>query len=158
MALNGSLDDYSPAGALCALASDGRTGAVRFTGAGGCTVYLFEGQLYFARADDTDDALASALVRPNRLTADQWTRAVDEAGDAPRVGELLIAHGSIEADLLASVVLSVIYEPADHPLPGGRRPLRVRARHHALDRGVPVLQTSRPSSRRSGDGSAASTR
>lgn len=111
MALNGSLDDYSPAGALRVLSSDGRTGAVRFTGQGCCTVYLCEGQLYFARGDDTDDALAAALVRPGRLTADMWTRAVDEAGDSPRVGELLIEHGSIEEDLLASVVLSVIYDP-----------------------------------------------
>ena len=111
MALNGSLDDYSPAGALRVLSSDGRTGAVRFAGSGGCTVYLHEGQLYFARGADTDDALASALVRPGRLTADMWTRAVEEAGDAPRVGELLIEHGSIDPDLLASVVLSVIYDP-----------------------------------------------
>ncbi len=111
MALNGSLDDYSPAGALRALSSDGATGAVRFAGSGGCTVYLHEGQLYFARGADTDDALASALVRPGRLTADMWTRAVDEAGDAPRVGELLIEHGAIDPDLLASVVLSVIYDP-----------------------------------------------
>ncbi|CAN5695779.1 hypothetical protein BH24ACT4_BH24ACT4_00020 [soil metagenome] len=44
MALSGSLDDYSPAGALRVLSSDGRTGAVRFTGRGGCTVYLCEGQ------------------------------------------------------------------------------------------------------------------
>ncbi|MGI8939786.1 MAG: hypothetical protein ACR2JF_16535 [Iamia sp.] len=93
MALSGSLDDYSPAGARRVLSSDGRTGAVRFTGRSGCTVYLCEGQLYFARGDDTDDALAAALVRPGRLTADMWTRAVDEPGDAPRVGELLIAHG-----------------------------------------------------------------
>lgn len=111
MALNGSLDDYSPAGALRVLSSDGRTGAVRFAGSGGCTVYLHEGQLYFARGADTDDALASALVRPGRLTADMWTRAVEEAGDAPRVGELLIEHGSIDPDLLASVVLSIIYDP-----------------------------------------------
>lgn len=111
MALNGSLDDYSPAGALRVLSSDGRTGAVRFAGKGGCTVYLHEGQLYFARGDGTDDALASALVRPGRLTAEMWTRAVDEAGDSPRVGELLIHHGSIDPDLLASVALSVIYDP-----------------------------------------------
>ena len=111
MALNGSLDDYSPAGALRVLSSDGRTGAVRFAGKGGCTVYLHEGQLYFARGDGTDDALASALVRPGRLTAEMWTRAVDEAGDSPRVGELLIDHGSIDPDLLASVALSVIYDP-----------------------------------------------
>lgn len=111
MALNGSLDDYSPAGALRILAADGRTGAVRFNGAGGCTVYLCDGQLYFARGAETDEALAAALVRPGRLTADMWTRAVEEAGDMPRVGELLIEHGSIDPDLIASVVLSVIYDP-----------------------------------------------
>jgi len=111
MALNGSLDDYSPAGALRVLSSSGQTGAVRFTGNAGCTAYLCDGQLYFARGEETDDALAAALVRPGRLSADAWTRAVEEAGDAPRVGELLIAHGAIEPDLLASVVLSVIYDP-----------------------------------------------
>jgi len=111
MAMNGSLDDYSPAGALRVLSSTGRTGAVRFTGSAGCTAYLHEGQLYFARGDDTDDALASALVRPGRLSADAWTRAVELAGDEPRVGELLIEHGPIDPDLLASVVLSVIYDP-----------------------------------------------
>ncbi len=111
MALNGTLDDYSPAGALRVLSSDGRTGAVRFAGGGGTTVYLHEGQLYFARGPGTDDALASALVRPGRLTPDMWTAAVDEAGESPRVGQLLIEHGSIDPDLLASVVLSVIYDP-----------------------------------------------
>ncbi|HYI60408.1 MAG TPA: DUF4388 domain-containing protein [Acidimicrobiales bacterium] len=111
MALNGSLDDYSPAGALRVLSSSGRTGAVRFTGVGGCTAYLCDGQLYFARGEDTDEALAAALVRPGRLTAEAWTAAVEEAGDSPRVGELLIAHGAIDPDLLASVVLSVIYDP-----------------------------------------------
>lgn len=111
MALNGSLDDYSPAGALRVLSSTGRTGAVRFTGPSGCTAYLCEGQLYFARGEGTDDALASALVRPGRLSPEIWTQAVEDAGDSPRVGELLIAHGSIEPDLLASVVLSVIYDP-----------------------------------------------
>lgn len=111
MAMNGSLDDYSPAGALRVLSSTGRTGAVRFTGSAGCTAYLYEGQLYFARGEDTDDALASALVRPGRLSAEAWTRAVELAGDEPRVGELLIEHGPIDPDLLASVVLSVIYDP-----------------------------------------------
>lgn len=111
MALNGSLDDYSPAGALRVLSSTGRTGAVRFTGSAGCTAYLCEGQLYFVRGGGTDDALASALVRPGRLSPELWTRAVEEAGDSPRVGELLIAHGSIEPDLLASVVLSMVYDP-----------------------------------------------
>lgn len=111
MALNGSLDDYSPAGALRVLSSSGRTGAVRFAGKGGCTVYLCDGQLYFARGEETDDALATALVRPGRISAEDWTAAVEAAGDSPRVGELLISQGAIDADLLASVVLSVIYDP-----------------------------------------------
>ncbi len=111
MALNGSLDDYSPAGALRVLSSSGRTGAVRFTGHGGCTVYLCDGQLYFARGEETDDALATALVRPGRISAEDWTAAVETAGDSPRVGELLISQGAIDPDLLASVVLSVIYDP-----------------------------------------------
>lgn len=111
MALNGSLDDYSPAGALRVLSSTGKTGAVRFTGSGGCTVYLNDGQLYFARGEGTDDALATALVRPGRVSSEAWSEAVDEAGDAPLVGELLVTSGAIEADLMASVVLSVIYDP-----------------------------------------------
>lgn len=111
MALNGSLDDYSPAGALRVLSSTGKTGAVRFTGSAGCTVYLNEGQLYFARGEGTDDALATALVRPGRVSTEAWGRAVEEAGDSPRVGELLITHGGIDPDLMASVVLSVIYDP-----------------------------------------------
>ncbi|QYG94564.1 DUF4388 domain-containing protein [Iamia sp. SCSIO 61187] len=111
MALNGSLDDYSPAGALRVLSSTGKTGAVRFTGSAGCTVYLNEGLLYFARGEGTDDALATALVRPGRVSTEAWGRAVEEAGDAPRVGELLVEHAGIDADLMASVVLSVIYDP-----------------------------------------------
>ncbi|HEU5153077.1 MAG TPA: DUF4388 domain-containing protein [Iamia sp.] len=111
MALNGSLDDYSPAGALRVLSSTGKTGAVRFTGSAGCTVYLNEGQLYFARGEGTDDALATALVRPGRVSTEAWSRAVEEAGDTPRVGELLIEHGGIDPDLMASVVLSIIYDP-----------------------------------------------
>lgn len=111
MALNGSLDDYSPAGALRVLSSTGKTGAVRFTGRAGCTVYLDEGLLYFARGEGTDDALATALVRPGRVSAEAWGRAVEEAGDAPRVGELLVEHAGIDTDLMASVVLSVIYDP-----------------------------------------------
>ncbi|MCB0977001.1 MAG: DUF4388 domain-containing protein [Acidimicrobiales bacterium] len=111
MTLNGTLEDFSPAGILKVLSDDGRTGAVRFAGSRGCTVYLHRGQLYFARNERTDEALATALVRPGRLSADDWGRAIDDAGDRPTVGELLVRNGSIHADLLASVVLSVIYDP-----------------------------------------------
>ena len=111
MTLNGTLEDFSPAGILKVLSDDGRTGAVRFGGPRGCTVYLHRGQLYFARNERTDEALATALVRPGRLTADDWGRAIDAAGDRPTVGELLVRDGAIHPDLLASVVLSVIYDP-----------------------------------------------
>src|SRR5690606_1603622 len=111
MTLNGTLEDFSPAGILKVLSADGRTGAVRFGGPHGCTVYLHRGQLYFARSEATDAALATALVRPGRLSADGWGQAIDEAGDRPVVGELLVRNGSITSDLLASVVLSVVYDP-----------------------------------------------
>ena len=111
MTLNGTLEDFSPAGILKVLSTDGRTGAVRFGGPHGCTVYLHRGQLYFARNEATDAALATALVRPGRLSADGWGDAIDEAGDRPVVGELLVRNGAITSDLLASVVLSVIYDP-----------------------------------------------
>lgn len=111
MTLNGTLEDFSPAGILKVLSADGRTGAVRFGGPRGCTVYLHRGQLYFARNERTDEALATALVRPGRLTADDWGRAIDASGDRPMVGELLVRDGAIAPDLLASVVLSVIYDP-----------------------------------------------
>jgi hypothetical protein len=111
MSLNGTLEDFSPAGILKVLSADGRTGAVRFGGPAGCTVYLHRGQIYFARNAGTDEALATALVRPGRLTADDWGRAIDGAGDRPMVGELLVRAGAIAPDLLASVVLSVVYDP-----------------------------------------------
>ena len=111
MTLNGTLEDFSPAGILKVLSADGRTGAVRFGGPRGCTVYLHRGQLYFARNEGTDQALATALVRPGRLTADDWGRAIEASGDRPMVGELLVRDGAIHPDLLASVVLSVVYDP-----------------------------------------------
>jgi hypothetical protein len=111
MTLNGTLEDFSPAGILKVLSADGRTGAARFGGPAGCTVYLHRGQLYFARNERTDEALATALVRPGRLTADDWGRAIDASGERPMVGELLVRDGAIAPDLLASVVLSVIYDP-----------------------------------------------
>lgn len=111
MSLNGTLDDYSPAGALRVLSSTGKTGAVRFSGDAGCTVYLHRGELYFARDDDTDEALATALVRPGRLSAEHWAQAIDQAGSQPRLGEVLVELGAIDSDLLASVVLSVVYDP-----------------------------------------------
>ena len=111
MTLNGTLEDFSPAGILKVLSADARTGAVRFGGPHGCTVYLHRGQLYFARNEGTDQALATALVRPGRLTADDWGRAIDAAGARPMVGELLVRDSAINPDLLASVVLSVIYDP-----------------------------------------------
>ncbi len=111
MTLNGTLEDFSPAGILKVLSADGRTGAVRFGGPSGCTVYLHRGQIYFARNERTDEALATALVRPGRLTADDWGRAIDASGDRPMVGELLVRDGAISPDLLASVVLSVVYDP-----------------------------------------------
>ena len=61
MTLNGTLEDFSPAGILKVLSDDGRTGAVRFAGERGCTVYLHRGQLYFARNERTDEALATAM-------------------------------------------------------------------------------------------------
>ena len=111
MTLNGTLEDFSPAGILKVLSADGRTGAARFGGPAGCTVYLHRGQLYFARNEHTDEALATALVRPGRLTADDWGRAIDASGERPMVGELLVRNGAIAPDLLASVVLSVVYDP-----------------------------------------------
>lgn len=111
MTLNGTLEDFSPAGILKVLSADARTGAVRFGGPHGCTVYLHRGQLYFARNEGTDQALATALVRPGRLTADDWGRAIDASGARPMVGELLVRDNAISPDLLASVVLSVIYDP-----------------------------------------------
>ncbi len=111
MTLNGTLEDFSPAGILKVLSADGRTGAVRFGAPHGCTVYLHRGQIYFARNEGTDEALATALVRPGRLTADDWGRAIDASGDRPMVGELLVRDGAIGPDLLASVVLSVVYDP-----------------------------------------------
>jgi len=111
MTLNGTLEDFSPAGILKVLSADARTGAVRFGGPAGCTVYLHRGQLYFARNEGTDEALATALVRPGRLSADDWGKAIDASGDRPMVGELLVRDGSIGPDLLASVVLSVVYDP-----------------------------------------------
>ncbi len=111
MTLNGTLEDFSPAGILKVLSADARTGAVRFGGPSGCTVYLHRGQLYFARNEGTDEALATALVRPGRLSADVWGRAIDASGDWPMVGELLVRNGAIGPDLLASVVLSVVYDP-----------------------------------------------
>lgn len=111
MTLNGTLEDFSPAGILKVLSADARTGAVRFGGPHGCTVYLHRGQLYFARSEGTDESLATALVRPGRLTADDWGRAIDASGDRPMVGELLVRDGAIGPDLLASVVLSVVYDP-----------------------------------------------
>jgi len=111
MTLNGTLEDFSPAGILKVLSADGRTGAVRFGGPHGCTVYLHRGQLYFARDADTDECLATALVRPGRLSADAWGQAIDDSEDRPMVGELLVRAGAIAPDLLASVVLSVIYDP-----------------------------------------------
>ena len=111
MTLNGTLEDFSPAGILKVLSADGRTGAVRFGGPYGCTVYLHRGQLYFARNESTDAGLATALVRPGRLSADDWGQAIDEAGDRPVVGELLVRNDAITSDLLASVVLSVVYDP-----------------------------------------------
>ena len=111
MTLNGTLEDFSPAGILKVLSADGRTGAARFGGPAGCTVYLHRGQLYFARNERTDEALATALVRPGRLTADDWGRAIDASGERPMVGELLVRNGAIAPDLLASVVLSVVYDP-----------------------------------------------
>ncbi len=111
MTLNGTLEDFSPAGILKVLSADARTGAVRFGGPAGCTVYLHRGQLYFARNEGTDEALATALVRPGRLSADDWGRAIDASGERPMVGELLVRDGAISPDLLASVVLSVVYDP-----------------------------------------------
>ena len=111
MTLNGTLEDFSPAGILKVLSADARTGAARFGGPAGCTVYLHRGQLYFARNEQTDEALATALVRPGRLTADDWGRAIEASGERPMVGELLVRDGAIAPDLLASVVLSVIYDP-----------------------------------------------
>ncbi len=111
MTLHGTLEDFSSGGILRVLSSDGRTGALTFGDEAGCVIYLHHGQLYFARDDRTDAALTAALVRPGRLTAEDWGAAVEEAGDRALVGELLLRNGAIHPDLLASVVLSVVYDP-----------------------------------------------
>ena len=110
MTSHGTLEDISSGGILSVLSSDGRTGVIKFGGAACCKIYLHHGELYLAQDEHTDAALASALVRPGRLTADTWTAAINEAGARPIVGELLVRRGAIHPDLLASVVLSVAYD------------------------------------------------
>lgn len=112
--LNGTLEDYSPAGALQVLSSQRATGAVRFNGEAGCTVYLHEGQLYFAETAETGEALAVALVRPGRLSPDEWDDATQAGYPTSEVGNELLRTGAIDRELLASVVLSVIYDPLIH--------------------------------------------
>lgn len=109
--MTGTLTDTTPAGVLQVLSSRGSTGAVRFLGDSGCTVYLYDGELYFAENDDTAEDLAVALVRPDRLTASEWDRATASGYPTETVGEALIETGAITRELLASVVLSVIYDP-----------------------------------------------
>lgn len=109
--MNGTLEDTTPAGVLQVLSSQRSTGAVRFHGDSGCTVYLHQGELYFAESAETAEDLAVALVRPGRLTADQWDASTEAGYPSETVGEELISTGGITRDLLASVVLSVIYDP-----------------------------------------------
>ena len=109
--MTGTLEDTTPAGVLQVLSSQRSTGAVRFLGASGCTVYLQHGELYFAENTDTAEDLAVALVRPGRLTAEQWDSSTEAGYPTETVGESLISTGAISRDLLASVVLSVIYDP-----------------------------------------------
>lgn len=109
--MNGTLEDTTPAGVLQVLSSQHSTGAVRFLGESGCTVYLHRGELYFAESGETAEDLAVALVRPGRLTAEQWDSSTDAGYPTETVGETLIETGGITRDLLASVVLSVIYDP-----------------------------------------------
>lgn len=109
--MNGTLEDTTPAGVLQVLSSQRSTGAVRFLGDSACTVYLHRGELYFAENADTADDLAVALVRPGRLTADQWDSSTDKGYPTETVGEELVATGGITREMLASVVLSIIYDP-----------------------------------------------
>lgn len=109
--MNGTLEDTTPAGVLQVLSSQGSTGAVRFLGDSGCTVYLHRGELYFAENPETAEDLAMALVRPGRLSADEWDASTEAGYPTETVGEKLVETGSITRELLASVVLSVIYDP-----------------------------------------------
>lgn len=109
--LNGTLEDNTPAGVLQVLSAQRATGAVRFSGESGCTVYLHDGELYFAETSDTGEDLAIAVVRPGRLDADEWDRSTAAGYPDETVGEQLIGTGSITRELLASIVLSVIYDP-----------------------------------------------
>lgn len=109
--MNGTLEDTTPAGVLRVLSSQHSSGAVRFHGESGCTVYLHRGELYFAESNETAEDLAVALVRPGRLTAEQWDASTDAGYPTETVGEALIDTGGITREMLASVVLSVIYDP-----------------------------------------------
>lgn len=109
--MNGTLEDTTPAGVLQVLSSQRETGAVRFLGESGCTVYLHEGELYFAESAETAEDLSVALVRPGRLTPQQWDACTEEGYPTETVGESLIGTGAISQEMLASIVLSVIYDP-----------------------------------------------
>ena len=74
-------------------------------------MYLHDGELYFAETIETGEDLAVALVRPGRLNADEWDRSTSAGYPTETVGEALIDTGSISRELLASVLLSVIYDP-----------------------------------------------
>ena len=114
-----SVDDHSPATVLHDLALRAETGAVTFTGESGCTVYLEGGQFYFARDGHTEQALATALVRPGRVIEEKWNAALAEAASRPRVGEMLVRNDAISIDRLTSAVLSVVYDPLIRLFRGG---------------------------------------
>ena len=50
-------------------------------------------------------------MRPGRLTAEHWAEPSTPPATSPGSASCSSTHGAIDPDLLASVVLSVVYDP-----------------------------------------------
>lgn len=104
--LKGTLEDFTLPDVLRMMNTARKTGQlVVERSAGSGTVFIREGDVYYAESSLAREPLGQKLIRSGALTDSALMKALDEnASTGQRVGEILIAHNAITVEQLQRAV------------------------------------------------------
>ncbi|MGI8775250.1 MAG: DUF4388 domain-containing protein [Actinomycetota bacterium] len=104
--LKGTLDDFTLPDVFRMLHTARKTGQLEVErSAGNGTVFIREGDVYYAESSLAREPLGQKLIRSGALTDSALMKALDEnASTGQRVGEILIAHNAVTVEQLQRAV------------------------------------------------------
>jgi hypothetical protein len=110
--LKGTLDDFTLPDIFRLMAIAKKTGKLEVTRSAGVgKVFFREGEVYYAESSVSREPLGQKLIRAGVLSEGQLMKALDQnAATGERVGEVLVAHGSVTPEQLQDAVQAQIQD------------------------------------------------